>query len=169
MEKLGFSSIWIAWIRACISLASFSILLNDSPYGYISSKRGLSQGDPLSPFLFIIGSEVFSRLMFREERAGFIEGLKISRNNSALHHLLFADDLLIFGKANFFEACCINSFLEKYCRYSGQTINTSKSSIKFSKNTSPSIISSISSIFPYTSNPPKSLYYGLLILMDNSK
>ena len=84
MEKLGFSSIWIAWIRACISSASFSILLNDSPYGYISPKRGLKQGDHLSPFLFILGSEVFSRLMFKEEKVGFIKGLKISINNFAL-------------------------------------------------------------------------------------
>jgi hypothetical protein len=67
MEKLGFCSTWIAWIRTCISSASFSILLNGNPFSIISPARGLRQGDPLSPFLFILGSEVFSRLLFREE------------------------------------------------------------------------------------------------------
>ncbi|XP_059451183.1 uncharacterized protein LOC132181985 [Corylus avellana] len=169
MEKLGFCSNWITWIRACISSTSFSILLNGSPFGFFSPERGLRQGDPLSPFLFIIGSEVFSRLMYREECAGAIRGLKISKNNAAIHHLLFADDLLIFGRANLAEATSIKSCLEKYCRWSGQKINSFKSSIRFSKNTNPSLISSISAILPYTSNPTKSLYLGLPILMGNSK
>ena len=67
------------------------------------------------------------------------------------------------------EASCINTYLEKYCRWFGQAINTSKSSLKLSQNTLPSAISSISSIFPFTSNPPKSLYLDLPILMGNSK
>jgi hypothetical protein len=69
--------------------------------------------------------------MFLEEKAGTIKGLKISRNSSAIHHLLFANDLLIFGRANFSKACCINSCLEAYCRWFGQYINVSKSSIRF--------------------------------------
>jgi hypothetical protein len=107
--------------------------------------------------------------MFKEERAGFIKSLKISRNNSAIHHLLFADDLLIFGRANFSKACCINTCLEKYCRWSSQSINASKSSIRFSNNTNPLTISSIFSILTYSSNPPKSFYLGLPIPMGNSK
>jgi hypothetical protein len=54
LEKLGFSSTWISWIRICIS-TPFSILLNGSPFGFISLGRGLRQGDPLSSFLFILG------------------------------------------------------------------------------------------------------------------
>jgi hypothetical protein len=68
LEKLGFSPIWISWIRVCIFTPTFSILFNGSPYGFISPGKGLRQGDPLSPFLFIMGSEVFSRLMFKEEK-----------------------------------------------------------------------------------------------------
>jgi hypothetical protein len=117
MEKLGFSPTWLAWIRICIS-SSFSILLNGNPFGLFSPKRGLRQGDPLSPFLFILGAEVFSRLMFKEERDGSIKGLRIARNYSAIHHLLFANDLLIFGKVTVSETSSIKSCLDKYCRWS---------------------------------------------------
>jgi hypothetical protein len=60
----------------------------------------LGQRDSLSPFLFILGSEVFSRLSFKEERKVSIKGLRIARNCAPIHHLLFADDLLLFGKAS---------------------------------------------------------------------
>jgi hypothetical protein len=169
MEKLGFSHTWLSWIKLCISTPSLSILLNGSPFGCISPSRGLRQGDPLSPFLFILGVEVFSRLMFKEEREGSIQGLKIARSCQAIHHLLFADDLLIFGKATASVAAAINSCLIKYCKWSGQLINPSKSSIKFSRNTWPSRIAAISVTFPYPSNLGISLYLGLPILMGNAK
>jgi hypothetical protein len=119
MEKLGFLPTWINWIKLCISSSSFSIILNGSPFGRFSPERGLRQGDPLSPFLFILGYEVLSRLLFREESLGNLRGLKISRNSIAIHHLLFADDLLIFGKATQKEANSIHTYFEKYCLWSG--------------------------------------------------
>jgi hypothetical protein len=169
LEILGFSSTWISWIKIYISTPSFSILLNDSPSGYFSPSKGLRQGDPLSPFLFILGSEVFSRLMFKEESLGSLQGLQIARNCPTIHHLLFADDLLIFGKATVIVATSIKSCLDKYCRWFGQSINASKSSIRFRKNILSSKIKAISNIIPYTSNHCTSLYLGLSILMGNSK
>jgi hypothetical protein len=115
MIKLGFHSSWIDWIRICIFSSSFSILINGSPFGLFSPNRGLKQGDPLYPFLFISGAEVLSRLLFKEEAAGNLKGLKISRTSPAIHHLFFADDLLIFGKATPKEATCIHTCLQKYC------------------------------------------------------
>ncbi|GLT54232.1 hypothetical protein SLA2020_274480 [Shorea laevis] len=133
LTKLGFHSSWVNWIRICISSPSFSILINGSPFGHFSPARGFRQGDPLSPFLFILGSEVLSRLLFKEEAAGRLKGLKIARRCPAISHLLFADDLLIFGRASISEAACINTCLAKYSTWSGQSINANKSSISLAK------------------------------------
>jgi hypothetical protein len=109
----------------------------------------------LSPFLFILGIEVFSRLLFKEERNGCINGLIISRNCTAIHHLLFDDDLLMFGKAFVSEATYFKSCLDKYCSWSGQSISSPKSSIRFSKNTNLFTTDSILNIFPYSTNHSK--------------
>lgn len=66
MECFGFSPQWIQWISQCMSTVSYSIMLNGSPYGFFVPSRGLRQGDPLSPFLFIIGMEVLTRIIMRE-------------------------------------------------------------------------------------------------------
>jgi hypothetical protein len=116
-----------------------------------------------------LGFEVLSRLLFREEAFGNIRGLKISKHSSAIHHLLFAYDLLIFGKATPKEANSIHSYLEKCCLWSSQSINYGKSSIRFSKNTNPSTVALILDILPYSPNPTKSIYLGLPILFGNSK
>jgi hypothetical protein len=92
MMKLGFNDVWIGWIEACISSFFFSILINGSPFGLISPTRGLRQGDPLSPFLFILGSEVFSKLIYNEASLGHIKGLRsleITRP-STIYFLLMA-------------------------------------------------------------------------------
>ena len=142
LKQLGFSSIWIAWVRICISSASFSISLNGSPYGHFTSERGLRQGDPLSPFHFILGSEALSRLLLSEESKGSLKGLRIARNCAPINHLLFVDDLILFRKASISEAACFKSCLDKYCCWSGQSINASKSSICLSRNTNPTNVQS---------------------------
>jgi hypothetical protein len=169
MRKLGFDDTWINWIESSITSSSFSILINGSPFVLFSPTKGLRQRDPLSPFLFILGSEVFSRLMFKEESLGHIKGLKIARNTSPIHHLLFADDLLIFRKASLQEACWIKSYLNKYCSWSGQSIIALKSSIRFSKNTAHTISTSILNILPFnpTHPPPYILAFLFSLAIPN--
>jgi hypothetical protein len=81
LTLLGFNSTWTQWIKQCISTSSFSIMMDGSPYGNFSPSRGLRQGDPLSPFLFILGSEALSRIIFKEENSGNLHGIRIARRS----------------------------------------------------------------------------------------
>jgi hypothetical protein len=103
------------WIRICITSPSFSILINGSPYGHFTPARSLWQGDLLSPFLFILGTEVFSRLLQRQFSLGLLKGIKMARTCLPITHLLFSDNLLIFGKATSSEASTIKNCLDSYC------------------------------------------------------
>jgi hypothetical protein len=118
----------------------------------------------LSPFLFIIGSEVISRLFYSSLR-----GFPIARSCAPLNHLLFADDLVIFTTATATEAGIIQTCLDKYSRWSGQTVNVTKSNIIFSKNTAPSMISAIQTILPYTCTLATARHLGLPLLFGKSK
>jgi hypothetical protein len=99
MEILGFNAQWISLINECISSPSFLILINGSPHGFFSSSRGLRQGDPLSPFFFIIGVEALSRVLSKSEAEGLFKGFPLTRQCPRVSHLLFVDDLIIFSRA----------------------------------------------------------------------
>ncbi|XP_030924785.1 uncharacterized protein LOC115951776 [Quercus lobata] len=76
MDRIGFGARWSRWIKACIFTVKFSVLINGSPKGFFGSSRGLRQGDPLSPLLFLMIMEVLSRLLKRTENGGFLCGFK---------------------------------------------------------------------------------------------
>ena len=63
MERMGFYNTFIQWIKACISIVSYSVNINGYPEGYVRPTRGIRKGDPLSPYLFVICSEGFSNLI----------------------------------------------------------------------------------------------------------
>jgi hypothetical protein len=103
LRRCGFSQLWISWIRFCISTVRFSILINGSPSGFFASSRGLRQGDPLSPLLFVIVMEALSRIMDRAICGGLFSGFMVGSPQDHqvwISHLLFADDTLIFCDAD---------------------------------------------------------------------
>lgn len=110
--------------------------------------RGLRQGNPLSPYLFILGQEVLSRLLDKELCSGNLSGVKASARGPALTHVMDGDDIVLFSKATRHDAEILARFLDKYCDWSGQSINKNKSSICFSKHTSPPIRMSHQTVAP---------------------
>lgn len=134
MEKLGFSLKWIELIMRCISTASFSILINGAAKGMIHSQGGLRQGYPLSPYLFILCAKGFLNLLQQVESKKLIQGLNFS-SSLLIAHLLFADDSLIFTRADLEECKKLKKIFDSYATALGQIFNYKKSSIFFSANT----------------------------------
>ena len=89
LQIMGFGEKWTGWISWCISTTTFSILINGTPTGFFNNSRGLRQGAPLSPYLFVIGMEALSRLILRAVRRGFLSGCRIKgRSGDGLWYLI---------------------------------------------------------------------------------
>ena len=132
LERMGFGSKWIRWINWCISTASFSVMFNGSPTGFFRSSRGLRQGDPLSPYLFVIGMEVLSCLLKRAVEGNFISGCRVGDREvgeMVISHLLYADDTIILCEANSEQLMCLRWTLMWFEAFSGLKINLNKSEI----------------------------------------
>ena len=94
MERMGFGVKWRRWIYFCISTVCFLVLVNGSPAGFFQSYKGLRQGDPLSPFLFIMVMEALSRLLQRGIRGELLKGFEVGSGEEGrivVSHLLYAD------------------------------------------------------------------------------
>lgn len=116
-----------------VSSAQYQVLINGTPYGDIKPTRGLRQGDPLSPYLFVICTELLIQRLKKEESTGEITGLKVARGAPAVSHLLYADDSMFYCKGNNEELENLTRILRSYSLVSGQRINYQKSSIYFGK------------------------------------
>ncbi|KAK0583096.1 hypothetical protein LWI29_033303 [Acer saccharum] len=161
MRKLGFSSRWINLILHCISSVSYSFVINGDICGLLKSSRGLRQGDPLSPYLFILCSEGFSCLINQAVGNGDIQGFNCIRNGPTISHLLFADDCMLFAKASPSNCNVFKSILDVYARASGQLINYEKSTICFSPSISSFDCDQLAEIFGIKSVDCHEKYLGL--------
>ncbi|KAM2144184.1 hypothetical protein ACFX1R_047895 [Malus domestica] len=103
MLRLGFDSKWVPVVMMCVKLVSYSFLVNGEECGFVLSSRDLRQGDPLSPYLFLLCIEGLSALIAHKEDRGVISGIRICDGAPSVHHLLFANDSFLFGKAKLEE------------------------------------------------------------------
>ncbi|WZZ75662.1 hypothetical protein YC2023_087032 [Brassica napus] len=133
LQRMGFHEKWIHWIMECISSVTYAFLINGSPRGRVKPSRGIRQGDPLSPYIFILCSEVLSGLCNKAQEDGLLEGIRVAKGCPRVNHLLFADDTMFFSKADKASSLALKTILQQYETASGQSINTAKSSITFSK------------------------------------
>ena len=130
LAKMGFGQRWCHWIKTCISTVQFSILVNGSPAGFFGNSRGLRQGDPLSPLLFLLVMEVLSKLFQKTEEAGLIRGFLVGAlrgSEVCISHLLFADDTIVFCDAVPEQVMHIRKVLSCFEAVTGLWVNLSKS------------------------------------------
>ena len=133
--KMGFQNRLVHLMMACITTALYSVLINGQPYRHITPTRGLRQGNPLSPYLFLMCTEGLHGLINKAAIDGSIHGVSLCRNGPKITRLLFADDSLIFYRAKEEECQTLLEVLAKYERASGQQINRAKTTLFFSKST----------------------------------
>ena len=132
MRKMGFNEGWINLVMKCISSVSYSVIINDMTHGNIVPTRGLRHGDSLSLYLFLLCAEGFSAFIHDATRTKQLNGTSIYRGAPKITHLFFANDSLLFCRANGDECNKLKEILGIYEFASGQKINTDKSFIFFS-------------------------------------
>jgi hypothetical protein len=133
MLKLGFHQLWVDMIMRLVSSVSFAVLFNGECLENFYPSRGIRQGDPVSPYLFVLAAECLSCLLKSRIQSSDLKGIKVAPTAPMVGHLLFADDSLLLFKANMENAMEIKDVMHMYCRASGQQINLEKSLIHFSK------------------------------------
>jgi hypothetical protein len=145
------------------------VLINGQPYGHIKPSRGIRQGDPLSPYLFILCAEGLNALLHKAEENRKITGLPIARWGTKINLLFFADDSLLFCRATIAEWANIQGILDRYEKASGQKLNRDKTSIFFSSNTKVETKNFIVSVARVSATNRYEKYLGLPNLIGRSR
>ncbi|XP_020696824.2 uncharacterized protein LOC110109937 [Dendrobium catenatum] len=159
MEVKGFPSKFISWIKGCILDVPFSICVNGVMEGYFNSTTRLRQGFSLSPLLFAIVMDAFSCALDE----GSFQG--ISRGNSVYNHLLYVDDVLVFGPTTISNAHALNNTLNIFDEHAGLYINKNKCFIIISCN--PNLALDINAILGYSLSVESLKYLRLPIAIKN--
>ncbi|GJY77675.1 RNA-directed DNA polymerase, eukaryota [Tanacetum coccineum] len=128
LNNFGFGVKWRGWIQACLSSAMGSILVNGSPSSEFKFYKGLKQGDPLSPFLFILVMESLHISFNNILNSGLYKGIRIDESLT-LSHLFYADDAVFIGKWDKANVITIVNMLKCFYLASGLKINIQKSKI----------------------------------------
>lgn len=124
----------IALIMSCVTNLEASILSNGKPLLPFTLERGLRQGDPLSPYLFVLCMERLSAIINQKVLQKKWLGITSSKNGPCFSHLFFADDILLFGKATDNQCEVMLEVLNMFCEKSGQLVSGDKSKICISPN-----------------------------------
>ena len=133
-------------ILSCVSTCSMSVLWNGTPLEPFRPTQGIREGDPLSPYLFVMCMEWLVHRIDWEVSQHRWEPIPVCRHGPKILNLLFADDLVLFAEATTDQARIISQCLEEFCAKSGQKINHAKSRVPFSANMVASDIDSISHV-----------------------
>jgi len=128
MASMNFPRLWRKWISECVGSATTSVLVNGCPTYEFPIERCLRQGDPLSPFLFLLAAEGFNVLMHVVVEANLFSGYGVGRLSEVrLTHLQFADDTLIIGEKSWLNVRTMRAVLLLFEEISGLKVNFSKS------------------------------------------
>ncbi|KAL9664441.1 hypothetical protein QQ045_019841 [Rhodiola kirilowii] len=145
-RRMEFPEEWIRKVMACVSSVSYRIRVNGIISDSFVPERGIRQGDPLSPYLFVMGMEWVIRRLNRAQQIGELKGIKVSRSAPPVSHLMFVDDCILFVEAEVDNIMRLKSILREFEDVSGQRINYSKSEFCVGSNVGSDLARCIGSI-----------------------
>lgn len=148
---------------SCVSSSSISILFNGGALEPFLPSRGIRQRDLLSLYLYILCMEVLGALISEKCNAKLWNPIKASRGGPAFSHLFFADDLVLFAKADLKNCMAIREVLDSFCSISGQKVSQEKSRVFFSPNVPPDARIEMCQTLGFRSTPSLGKYLGFSI------
>ena len=128
MLKIGLDHRWVDLAMGTVTTASYSVLINGEPRGFVHPSKGIKQVDPFSPYLFILYAKGLLVLLRKAEEDRVLHGILSSQNGVCISHLLFADDSLLFCHTTV-EYQRLLTLLERYEVALGQVLNKHKTSL----------------------------------------
>ena len=156
-------------IMECISTVLYSLLINGEPTGLITPTRGLRQGDPISPYLFLLCAEGLNGLLKTTANQGHIHGVSLCRRGPKITNLFFADDSLLFCRATHVECQKLQDILRLYEKASGQKLNRDKTTLFFNRNTPQTMQDELKKILDVPSIQQYERYLGFPSLVGKEK
>ena len=124
---------WTSWVMTYACLVRYAVRMNGEILGFFYPTRGLGQGDPLSPYLFLFVAEELSMALDKQYEVGNIIPIKVVRGILGIFHLLFADDSLLFFKAPESQALRVKDTISLFQQGTGQVLSPGKCSILLSQ------------------------------------
>ncbi|KAI0488426.1 hypothetical protein KFK09_028257 [Dendrobium nobile] len=165
LEWYGFPTSFSNCIMECVVDTRFSIIINVKKSNWICAKSGFRQGCPLSPYLFILCSQLLSNSL---EQRGKDLGICISPRGPKISHLLYADDVLILAHVSIILAKKVKKIVEEFCNWTGQRANVNKSQILFGKMVNYPLKKKITKIIGFK-EIKEMKYLGIKISLRRSK
>lgn len=130
LRRMGFPPLFVKWIYTCISTCMISIKVNGSLEGYFKAQSGLRQGDPISPYLFVLAMEVLTACL-KKATADPTFKYHWCTKDLAITHLVFADDVMLFSHGDWHSITCLLTAVNEFSGFSGLCPNREKSNCFF--------------------------------------
>lgn len=167
LQTLGILELFKELIASYVNMVQYSIFLNGRILEPFNPRRGLRQGEPISPYIFIICLKFLLSMFAREEQEGHLHGIKIEVGVPMVSHLLYIDDLLVACKANEQDATITMTCFNQYCCWLRQEANLQKSNLMLLKGTSKIIRRKIKEITSFKESKVANIYLENSLILES--
>jgi hypothetical protein len=161
LMEVGYPTEWIEVVMTAVTSVHTNVKWNGVRAEYFQPQRGIRQGDPISPYLFVLCMDKLSHLITQGVQEGEWQPMRAGRNGPLISHLMFADDLVLFAEANIHQLETVLKIIGQFCQMSGQQISQEKTSIMFSRNVSPQVSEALIQRSGFNEAPSLGKYLGV--------